>query len=114
MLGGSGSRTGWAGTGATTFARATPRVSSARHTDGRAHTGAPALCHGHDTAGVAAPAGTAQLAVAPAAFAGGKSCFLSWGEESTGGFVASSGHNTDHGTGPQPDPMVAAGTATTR
>ena len=36
---------------------------------------------------VAVLAGTAQLALAPAAFAGGKSCFFSWGSESDGSFT---------------------------
>ena len=43
--------------------------------------------------------GTAQLAVTPAAFAGGRSCFFSWGEESSGGFVASSSSDTRSASG---------------
>ena len=43
---------------------------------------------------VAVLAGTAQLAVAPAAFAGGKSCFFSWGSESSGSFTSTTSGDT--------------------
>ena len=45
---------------------------------------------------VAVLAGTAQLAASPAAFAGGKSCFFSWGSESSGSFTS---ETTSEGAG---------------
>ena len=59
---------------------------------------------------VAVLAGTAQLALAPAAFAGGKSCFFSFGEESSGSFTATSSGDTGNAATEDRSALVAGAT----